>query len=118
MMKDARVHKFEILYIWALDRFSREGILKTVSYIKKLQSYKVAIKSIQEPWLDTSDNAMTELLIAIFSWVAKQEAIRISERTKAGLERIKADGKKLGRPKGSKDKKKRDNFGYKKRWRK
>lgn len=118
MLKDARIHKFEVLYIWALDRFSREGIVKTVNYIEKLKQYNVAIKSMQEPWLDTDDNAMAELLIAIFSWVAKQEAERISERTKAGLDRLRKEGKKLGRPKGSKDKKKRDNFSYVQRWRK
>jgi DNA invertase Pin-like site-specific DNA recombinase len=116
MMKDARLHKFDILYIWALDRFSREGIVKTVSYIQRLQNYNISIKSMQESWLDTSDDGMGELLIAIFSWVAKQEAQRISERTKAGLERRKKEGKPLGRPKGSKDKKPRDNLGYRNRW--
>jgi len=35
------------------------------------------------------------------------ESKRRSERTKAGLERAKREGKKLGRPEGSKDKKKR-----------
>jgi len=35
------------------------------------------------------------------------ESQRRSERMKAGLARIVAQGKKLGRPKGSRDKKKR-----------
>jgi DNA invertase Pin-like site-specific DNA recombinase len=35
------------------------------------------------------------------------ESQRRSERTKAGLARVKAQGKKLGRPQGSKDKKRR-----------
>jgi DNA invertase Pin-like site-specific DNA recombinase len=35
------------------------------------------------------------------------ESQRRSERTKAGLARVKAKGRKLGRPRGSKDKKKR-----------
>ena len=35
-----------------------------------------------------------------------------SERTKAGLARAVAEGKKLGRPKGSRDKKKRARTGY------
>jgi DNA invertase Pin-like site-specific DNA recombinase len=118
MLQDAYLRKFNIILIWSLDRFSREGIVKTLAYIKKLQKYGIGLKSLQEPWLDTSDEMMGNLLIAIFSWVAEQEARRVSERTKAGLERVKASGKTLGRPKGSKDKKKRDNYGYKKRWRK
>jgi len=35
------------------------------------------------------------------------ESQRRSERTKAGLARVVAQGKKLGRPPGSKDKRKR-----------
>ena len=114
MLDDARLRKFDVILIWSLDRFSREGIRSTLSYLKHLKNHKVAIKSLKEPWLDTSDTGMGELLIAIFSWVAEQERIRISERTKAGLERAKANGKPIG--KRGKDKKKRDNLGYKLRW--
>ena len=52
------------------------------------------------------------MLFAIAGWVAKMESERRSERTKAGLERAIREGKKLGRPKGSKDKKKRNRTGY------
>ena len=34
----------------------------------------------------------------MFSWVAEQERVRISERTKAGLQKLKDKGVKLGRP--------------------
>ena len=34
------------------------------------------------------------LLPAIFSWIAKQERLRISERTRAGLQRAKANGRR------------------------
>ena len=113
MLKDARLRKFDVIYIWSLDRFSREGINNTLSYLKLLKSQGVSLKSMQEGWLDTSDDGMGELLIAIFSWVAKQERMRISERTKAGLARSK---KKPGRPKGKKDNKPRNKAGYYKRW--
>ena len=43
---------------------------------------------------------------------ARMESQHRSERTKAGLAKIRAQGKKLGRPKGSKDKKKRKCIGY------
>ena len=48
-----------------------------------------------------------ELLYAIAGWVARMESQRRSERTKAGLARVVAQGKKLGRPPGSKDRRKR-----------
>jgi DNA invertase Pin-like site-specific DNA recombinase len=39
-----------------------------------------------------------EAIIGILAAVAQQERIRISERTKAGLERVRKKGKRLGRP--------------------
>jgi len=113
MLDDARLRKFDTIFVWSLDRFSREGINNTLSYLKRLKQHNVSLKSLQEPWLDTSDSGMGELLIAIFSWVAEQERKRISERTKAGLART---DKKLGRPKGKKDSKPRNKAGYYNRW--
>jgi putative DNA-invertase from lambdoid prophage Rac len=37
------------------------------------------------------------LLVAIFGSVAEQERTRLIERTKAGLERARREGKRLGR---------------------
>ena len=116
MLKDARERRFDIILVWSLDRFSREGISNTLHYLEELTKNGVALKSLQESWLDTSDQGMGKLLIAIMSWVAQQERQRISERTKAGLERAKANGKKLGRQKGSKDRGRRKKSGYLLRW--
>jgi len=110
MLKDARTKKFKILYVWSLDRFSREGISNTLSYLERLRKYGVGLRSLQESWLDTSEDGMGELLIAILSWVAKQERKRISERTKAGLVKAKNVGKR------GKDKKPRRKAGYYNRW--
>lgn len=116
MMEDASKRKFDLILVWSLDRFSREGIHNVFGYLEKLKKSGVAIKSYQESWLDTSDNSMSELLLAIFSWMAKQERQRISERVKAGLERTKSNGTKLGRPAGAKDKGRRRTSGYLLRW--
>jgi len=118
MLEDADRHKFDLILTWALDRFSREGILNTLGYLERLKRNGVAIKSLQESWLDTRDEGLGHLLIAIFSWVAAQERKRIVERTRAGLDQARSEGKKLGRPAGSKDKKRRIVSGYLKRWRK
>lgn len=98
MLSKVRQRHFDLVLVWALDRFSREGIVNTLRYIETLKDYKTALKSLQEPWLDTRDEGMGQLLLAIFSWVAEQERKRISERTKAALQRKKAMGVKLGRP--------------------
>ena len=94
MLNEGRLGYFDTLFIWSLDRFSREGISQTLSYIERLKRYGVSIKSYTEHWLDTSSEGMGELLIAVMSWMAKQERQRISERTKAGLSRASNVGKR------------------------
>jgi DNA invertase Pin-like site-specific DNA recombinase len=118
MFDDADRRKFDLLLLWSLDRLSREGISNTLGYIERLKRNGVALKSLQESWLDTRDEGLGQLLLAIFSWVAQQERKRIVERTKAGLERAKREGKTLGRPSGSKDKNCRRKSGYNLRWQK
>ncbi|MFC1956164.1 recombinase family protein, partial [Chloroflexota bacterium] len=59
----------------------------------------------QESWTE-APGELGELLYALSGWVARMESERRSERTKAGLARLVARGKRLGRPPGSKDKKK------------
>jgi len=109
-------NRFDLLLIWSLDRFSREGIPNTLAYLQRLERNGVAVKSLQESWLDTRDEGLGQLLIAIFSWVAAQERKRIVERTEAGLAKARKNGKTLGRPKGSRDKKRRKRSGYHQRW--
>jgi DNA invertase Pin-like site-specific DNA recombinase len=112
MLEDAGKREFDLLLVWALDRLSREGISNTLGYLERLKRNGVALKSLQESWLDTRDDGLGQLLLAIFSWVAQQERKRIVERTKAGLERARKAGKQLGRPQGARDRKKRRRSGY------
>lgn len=112
MLNDADKRKFDLLLVSALDRLTREGISNTLGYLERLKRNGVALKTLQESWLDTRDEGIGQLLLAIFSWVAQQERRRIIERTKAGLERARREGKQLGRPVGSKDKRPRRKSGY------
>lgn len=102
MLSRVKQRHFDLILVWALDRFSREGMTNTLSYIQKLKEYKTGLRSLQESWLDTSQEGVAELLIAIFAWVAKEEKRKISERTKAGLAKTRAKGTKLGRPRKNK----------------
>jgi putative DNA-invertase from lambdoid prophage Rac len=106
LLEDARKRKFEVVLVWALDRLSREGPLAILTLVNRLKICGVRVLSYQESWTE-APGELGELLFAIAGWVARMESQRRSERTKAGLARIQAKGKKLGRPKGSKDKKKR-----------
>ncbi len=103
MMSEAMQRRFSGIVVWKLDRFSREGVIPTLSYIKQLKDRGVWLKSMTESWLDTSNEGITEVIMAIMSWVASEERKKISERTKAGIARKRALGKwKGGRPKKEK----------------
>lgn len=92
--------EFDLVLVWALDRLSREGILGTLTHIKNLKDYGVQFESFTEPQFRTTGpfgEVFAELMIALAAWMAKQERLRISERTKAGLARASAQGRIGGR---------------------
>src|SRR5450759_305073 len=45
MMLDASQKKFDVLVFWALDRLSREGIVKTIGYLEQLKGWNVGWRS-------------------------------------------------------------------------
>jgi DNA invertase Pin-like site-specific DNA recombinase len=98
MFKDAARHKFQILLFWSLDRLSREGTFPTLQHLNRLADHCVGYRSFTEPYID-SCGIFKDVIVALLATLAKQEKIRISERTKAGLERARRQGKVLGRPK-------------------
>ena len=100
MFADAARRRFDVLLFWALDRFSREGIRKTIAYLQRLDECGVSFKSYTEPFLDTDNELIAHIVLGVTSYYAQQEALRISDRTKAGLERARKQGKILGRPDG------------------
>jgi DNA invertase Pin-like site-specific DNA recombinase len=59
MLGEVRQRHFDLILVWALDRFSREGISNTHSYIQQLKAYKTGLKSLQESWLDTSQEGVS-----------------------------------------------------------
>ena len=97
-MADGRRGKFDVLVVWALDRFGR-SMIGNMSDVKTLDEVGVQIVSVREAWLDTTGPARN-LLVGIFSWVGEQELARLVERTKAGMARARRHGTKSGRPIG------------------
>jgi DNA invertase Pin-like site-specific DNA recombinase len=111
MFKDSHKLLFDVLVFWSLDRFSRSGIEFTVQKLQELKNLQIGWESYTEPYFRTV-GPFGPALVGIMATLAKIEKDRISERTKAGLARRKAQGKRLGRPPGSKDSKKRRTKGY------
>lgn len=98
MFQAASRREFDVLLFWSLDRLSREGVFETLTHLNRLTSYGVRYRSFTEQWFD-SCGIFRDAVISIMATLAKQERVRISERTKAGLERARREGKTLGRPK-------------------
>lgn len=97
MMQDAELKQFDMLLFWSLDRFSREGVLETLTHLQRLDRCGVCWRSYSEAYLD-SCGPFKDAVLAILAAIAKQERLRISERVKAGLEVAKSRGKRSGRP--------------------
>jgi DNA invertase Pin-like site-specific DNA recombinase len=94
----ASQRRFDVLLFWALDRLSREGVVKTVGYLEQLTAWGVGWRSYTQPFLDTGNEMTNSIVLAVLAAIAKQERVTISERTKAGLARVRRRGVKLGRP--------------------
>ena len=97
LFADAHQRRFDLVLFWALDRFSREGVLETLQHLQALTSHGVNWKSYTEQYLDSA-GIFKDAIVSIMATLAKQERVKISERTIAGLEVARAKGKTLGRP--------------------
>ena len=97
MFQDASQRRFSVLLFWSLDRLSREGVLETLTHLQRLTGYGVAWRSFTEQYLD-STGIFRDAVIGILAAIAKQERVRLAERVRAGLERVRREGKRLGRP--------------------
>jgi DNA invertase Pin-like site-specific DNA recombinase len=84
LFNDASQRQFDMVLFWALDRLSREGVLETLRYLERLTSYGVGYRSYTEQFFD-SCGVFRDDIIAVMATLAKQERIKRSERTKAGL---------------------------------
>jgi DNA invertase Pin-like site-specific DNA recombinase len=97
MFAAASRREFDLVLFWALDRFSREGVFDTLQHLQRLTSCGVGYRSFTEQYLD-SCGMFRDAVISILAAVAKQERVRLSECTVAGLERARAHGRIGGRP--------------------
>lgn len=84
-------------YSGASDRLSREGVLPTLQHLERLIAYGVCYRSFSEQYLD-SCGIFKDAVIGILAVIAKQERVRLSERTRAGLVVAKSKGRFAGRP--------------------
>ena len=87
------------IWISELSRIGRTfiDVLTTVADLEK-QGINVFSLSPKESWLNTADENIRQLIMAIFIWVAERERDLLVERTKLGMARARKEGKHIGRP--------------------
>lgn len=100
---------YSAVVVFKLDRYARSS-RELILEIQELTNKGIGFISISDN-LDFS-NSTGRLHFHILAAFAEFERSLISERTKEGIARTKAQGTVLGRPKGSKDSKPRPNGGW------
>jgi DNA invertase Pin-like site-specific DNA recombinase len=95
LMKAAWAGQFQVVLVWRFDRFAR-SVKHLVAALETFRSLHVGFVSLQEQ-LDTA-TPIGQAMFTIIGAMAQLERDIIRERVKAGLERAKARGIRLGRP--------------------
>ncbi|WP_366658593.1 recombinase family protein [Fodinicurvata sp. EGI_FJ10296] len=92
----SRTRKPKRLIVTKLDRLGRDAV-DVQQTIKRLSEMDCSVKVLQLGDLDLTSSA-GKLILATLSAVAEMERDLLVERTQSGLQRAKAQGKQLGRP--------------------
>jgi DNA invertase Pin-like site-specific DNA recombinase len=95
MMKDVKRRRFDAVVCWKLDRLGRD-MRHLINLLDELRALDVGLVTLGEG-LDTTTPA-GRMAFGIFASVAEFERERLRERTLLGLDRARAQGKRLGRP--------------------
>ena len=104
---DAKLVSGDTLVVVAIDRIGRRW-MDTVNAVRDLRTREVKIKSLAQSeatWVtyldaepDTAEAVIGDILTTFMAWAAEQELQAVSRRTRAGLQKARAEGKTLGPP--------------------
>jgi DNA invertase Pin-like site-specific DNA recombinase len=94
-----KMEKGDVLIITEISRLGR-NLMEVMSILHDCMQNESMVYSIKENY-ELGNNINSKVLAFAFGLSAEIERNLISQRTKEALARIKSEGKKLGRPKGS-----------------
>ena len=96
MIKDAYRKRFDLVVCWDISRIGR-SMKELVMFLSDMKDRDIGICSVRQGF-DTS-TTMGEMMFQFVGILSSWEREMIRERTLAGLERAKSEGKTLGRKK-------------------
>ncbi len=85
----------DLIVVWKLDRAFR-SVVDGATTLQTLRAAGCGIRSLQEPWIDTTTPIGEAMYHITLAW-AQLEKQQLTERVKAGMQRAKAEGKRIGR---------------------
>ena len=100
MLKDAARRRFDVLLAWDVSRLGR-SLSNLVSLMEQLRTLKIDLY-IDQQGLDTTTPA-GRAMFQMAGVFAEFERGMLIERTRAGMARARARGKKIGRPRVSRE---------------
>lgn len=96
MLSRAMMRRHDAILVWRLDRLGR-SLVELVGNVERLVEQGVVVVSVKDGALDTT-TAASRLQLTVLAAAAEYERELLRERTREGLQRARAAGKKLGRP--------------------
>lgn len=88
---------FERVLVYDLSRLTRKGPLELMLLLRNFADKGCPVHSYLDPAINVPSE-FQPVLTAIYGMMARIFSTQLSERTKAGMARAKAQGKHIGRP--------------------
>ena len=95
LLKGATRKEFDVIFVWSVDRLGR-NLEDLISFLNEIHSVGCDL-FIHQSGIDTT-TPTGKMMFGILSVFADFERSMITQRTRAGMERAKREGKKIGRP--------------------
>jgi DNA invertase Pin-like site-specific DNA recombinase len=102
LLELARRREVDLIVVWKLDRAFR-SVLDGANTLQTLTACGCGLRSLQEPWIDTTTAIGEALYHITLAWAQLEKRQHPQagprERVKAGMDRARAEGAHVGRPK-------------------
>jgi DNA invertase Pin-like site-specific DNA recombinase len=96
LREDIRGGRVTKVYVYRLDRLSRGGILEVLNLVHEFRDHGCKLETIADGF--SLEGPASDVILAVFAWVAEMERAAIRERMSAARIRVEKAGGRWGRP--------------------